>query len=60
MVAKMVRPTRLCLSKRLPLRVSVTIDYYRAMMQCLKEIKCNTYKFVILILLGEIPQVHNY
>jgi len=56
----MARPTQLCLFKTLALRVSTTIDYHRATIQCLKKIKCNTYKLVILILLCEIPRVHNY
>ena len=56
----MVRPTQLRLFKRIALLVSATIYYHRNMKQGLKEITCNTYKLVILILLSEIPQVQNY
>ena len=56
----MVCPAQLCLFKRIPLPASATIDYHRAMKQCLKKIKYNMYKLVILILLCEIPKVHNY
>ena len=56
----MVRPAQLCLFKRIALHVSVTIDYHRVMIKFLKKIKCNTYKLFILILLCEIPHVHNH